>query len=106
MARQLVRSVRRVGAETARSLETMKRSMTGGQKTTSGRSSRPAAAAKPASLLAANSHALARSLVAGAAWATTARAKRAASTGTQRLCQRATVAVTSLSTVTILWQVP
>ena len=62
--------------------------------------------AKPASLLAANSHALARSLVAGAAFTTTSRAKRAAGGGTLSLCQRATMPVTSSSTVIILWQVP
>ena len=84
----------------------MKRSITGGQKTTSGRSSRPAATAKLAALLAANSNALARPRLVGPAAATTSRAKAATSAGTIWLCQRATTAVTSLSTVTILWQVP
>jgi len=80
--------------------------MTGGQKTTSGRSSRPAATAKLAARLAANSSALARPRLAGPAELTTWRANTAASAGTIWLCQRAITAVTSSSTVTILWQVP
>ena len=80
----MVRSVRAVGAEKARALATMKRSMTVGQKTTSGRSSRPTSRLKPAARLAANNRALARALLGGAARATTSRAKAAASSGTVR----------------------
>jgi hypothetical protein len=55
----------------------MKRSMTEGENTTSARSSRPLARAKPASLLAANIRALARPGLGGAVLATTSRAKAA-----------------------------
>ena len=101
MARQLVRRVRAVGAEKARELTTMKRSMTGGQKTTSARSSTPAPRAKQASRLAANSNALARAVLAGAAWATTWRAKAAASAGTMSLCHASMARATSGLTLCI-----
>jgi hypothetical protein len=52
--RQLVRSVRRVGPGTRRSLAMMKSSMTEGQNTTSGRSSKPVRRAKTPRRLAAN----------------------------------------------------
>ena len=82
-----MRSVRAVGAENTPALATMKRSMTAGQNTTSALSSKPAETAKLAERLAANSSALARAVLAGAALPTTSRANAAASAGTTLLCQ-------------------
>ena len=88
MNRRFVRSVRRAAPDSP-GAHRVNRSVTDGCSSTSGTGSRPSGIAQPASLPAAHSRFLARSLPSGAAWAITPRANAAACGGTDDGRQRA-----------------
>src|SRR5579875_915338 len=84
MARRLVRTVRRVGADIVLTAGQQHRSIIEGWRATSGRSPKPTDSQKAPSFDAANKKALARLGVSGAARAVTSLAKRPAAADTVR----------------------